>query len=108
MLRYTVESSQSGCLHEKQMEMPAQVRTIVQQEMQNALSNLDALISPVAPTTAYKLGHVKDDPLEMYKGDIMTINVNLAGQRPYSLRPNNSAGAMHHLVHGSKRMAAFI
>ncbi len=60
--------------------LPTQVRTIVQQEMHKALLDFDALISPAAPTTAYKLGHVKDDPLEMYKGDIMTINVNLAGQ----------------------------
>jgi len=63
--------------------MFSQVRTLVQQEMYKALSGFDALISPAAPTTAYKLGHVKDDPLEMYKGDLMTINVNLAGQDPH-------------------------
>ena len=56
-----------------------QVRTLVQQEMYRALSDFDALVSPAAPTTAYRLGAVKDDPLEMYKGDLMTINVNLAG-----------------------------
>ena len=71
------------------MVLPVQVRTIVQQEMQQALSEFDALISPVAPTTAYKLGHVKDDPLEMYKGDIMTINVNLAGQDPIISEPQH-------------------
>ncbi len=49
--------------------------------MYRALSDFDALVSPAAPTTAYRLGAVKDDPLEMYKGDLMTINVNLAGQR---------------------------
>ena len=65
--------------------LPVQVRTIVQQEMQKALSDCDALISPAAPTTAYKLGHVKNDPLEMYKGDIMTINVNLAGKETSGL-----------------------
>ena len=53
----------------------------MQQEMYRALSDFDALVSPAAPTTAYRLGAVKDDPLEMYKGDLMTINVNLAGQR---------------------------
>ena len=58
-----------------------QVRTLVQQEMYRALSDFDALVSPAAPTTAYRLGAVKDDPLEMYKGDLMTINVNLAGQQ---------------------------
>ena len=49
--------------------------------MYRALSDFDALVSPAAPTTAYRLGAVKDDPLEMYKGDLMTINVNLAGQQ---------------------------
>lgn len=64
-----------------QRHLHAQVRTLVQQEMYRALSDYDALISPAAPTTAYKLGEVKDDPLEMYKGDLMTINVNLAGEK---------------------------
>ncbi|CAL5220479.1 g2503 [Coccomyxa viridis] len=70
-----------------------QVRTIVQQEMHKALLDFDALISPAAPTTAYKLGHVKDDPLEMYKGDIMTINVNLAGLPAISLPAGFEEGA---------------
>ena len=64
-----------------QLRCRAQVRTLVQQEMYRALSDFDALVSPAAPTTAYRLGAVKDDPLEMYKGDLMTINVNLAGQQ---------------------------
>ena len=64
-----------------QQRCRAQVRTLVQQEMYRALSDFDALVSPAAPTTAYRLGAVKDDPLEMYKGDLMTINVNLAGQQ---------------------------
>ena len=54
----------------------------MQQELNRALSDYDALISPAAPTTAYRLGAVKDDPLEMYKGDLMTININLAGNDP--------------------------
>ncbi len=61
---------------------PLQVRTLVQQELYQALTEHDILISPAAPTTAYRLGAVKDDPLEMYKGDLMTININLAGDIP--------------------------
>ena len=64
-----------------QLRFLVQVRTLVQQEMYRAVSDFDALVSPAAPTTAYRLGAVKDDPLEMYKGDLMTINVNLAGQQ---------------------------
>lgn len=57
-----------------------QVRTLVQQEIIAALSNFDALVSPTAPSTAWKLGEVIDDPLSMYKSDIMTVNLNLAGK----------------------------
>lgn len=55
------------------------MRTLVQREMAAALGRHDVLISPVAPTTAYRLGSVAEDPLEMYKGDLMTVNLNLAG-----------------------------
>lgn len=44
-----------------------------------ALSTFDVLISPTAPTPAYKLGEKVSDPLAMYKGDLMTINLNLSG-----------------------------
>ena len=56
-----------------------QVRTLVQQEMGSALLQYDALLLPAAPSVAYKLGDKSTDPLAMYKGDLMTINVNLAG-----------------------------
>jgi aspartyl-tRNA(Asn)/glutamyl-tRNA(Gln) amidotransferase subunit A len=47
--------------------------------MELALTGFDALLTPTAPTTAYKFGETSTDPLEMYKGDLMTVNVNLAG-----------------------------
>lgn len=56
-----------------------QVRTIVSQEMDSALHKYDLLLSPVAPTAAYRFGEKSSNPLEMYKGDLMTVNVNLAG-----------------------------
>ncbi|KAL4203376.1 hypothetical protein AMTRI_Chr01g103680 [Amborella trichopoda] len=56
-----------------------QVRTLVQKSFKKALGEHDILISPAAPTTAYKIGEKVDDPLAMYAGDIMTVNVNLAG-----------------------------
>jgi len=55
---------------------------MVQRELYAALAEWDVLISPAAPTTAYRIGEVKDDPLEMYKGDLMTVNINLAGVHP--------------------------
>ena len=45
----------------------------------------DVLISPTAPTTAFKLGEKLDDPLAMYLNDVATIPVNLAGTAALSL-----------------------
>ncbi|KAI3730382.1 hypothetical protein L1987_61552 [Smallanthus sonchifolius] len=56
-----------------------QVRTLVQKSFKAALDSHDILISPAAPSAAYKIGEKKNDPLAMYAGDIMTVNVNLAG-----------------------------
>ena len=44
-----------------------------------ALSGCDALLGPVAPTTAYRIGEKSTDPLEMYLGDVHTVPVNIAG-----------------------------
>lgn len=62
-----------------------QVRTLVQRDYQKAFASCDALLSPVAPTTAYPLGSRLDDPLAMYKGDIYTVPVNIAGIPALSL-----------------------
>ncbi|WJX37805.1 hypothetical protein P8452_25533 [Trifolium repens] len=56
-----------------------QVRTIIRNSFKEALDQYDILISPAAPSVAYKIGEKKNDPLAMYAGDIMTVNVNLAG-----------------------------
>ncbi|XP_010689948.2 glutamyl-tRNA(Gln) amidotransferase subunit A, chloroplastic/mitochondrial [Beta vulgaris subsp. vulgaris] len=56
-----------------------QVRTVVRESFKAALDENDILISPAAPSAAYKIGEKKNDPLAMYAGDIMTVNVNLAG-----------------------------
>lgn len=56
-----------------------QVRTLIQKSFKTALDENDILISPAAPSAAYKIGEKKNDPLAMYAGDIMTVNVNLAG-----------------------------
>ncbi|KAK9114147.1 hypothetical protein Syun_020944 [Stephania yunnanensis] len=56
-----------------------QVRTLVQKNLKATLTENDVLISPAAPSPAYRMGEKKNDPLAMYAGDIMTVNVNLAG-----------------------------
>jgi aspartyl-tRNA(Asn)/glutamyl-tRNA(Gln) amidotransferase subunit A len=55
------------------------VRATVQREMTAALQTYDLLVTPTAPTPAYKLGEKSADPLAMYKGDLMTVALNLAG-----------------------------
>jgi aspartyl-tRNA(Asn)/glutamyl-tRNA(Gln) amidotransferase subunit A len=55
------------------------VRTLVQRDFDAAFTVADVLISPTAPTTAFKLGEKLNDPLAMYLNDIATIPANLAG-----------------------------
>lgn len=57
-----------------------QVRTLVQQALNKALDQYDLLLSPVAPTTAFRIGEKTQDPLAMYKEDLMTVHLNLAGK----------------------------
>lgn len=55
------------------------VRTLIRQDFENAFRNVDAILSPVAPTPARKIGGVSGDPLQEYLSDIFTIAANLAG-----------------------------
>jgi aspartyl-tRNA(Asn)/glutamyl-tRNA(Gln) amidotransferase subunit A len=55
------------------------VRTLIQRDFAAAFDEVDVLVSPTAPTTAFKLGDKLDDPLAMYLNDVATIPANLAG-----------------------------
>ncbi len=55
------------------------VRTLIKQDFDKAFQKLDAIITPTAPTTAFKIGEKTDDPLSMYLSDIYTISANLSG-----------------------------
>ena len=61
------------------------VRTLIQRDFAAAFEQADVLISPTAPTTAFKLGEKLDDPLAMYLNDVATIPANLAGTPGMSL-----------------------
>ncbi len=61
------------------------VRTLIRQDFLKAFEQVDLLLTPVAPTPAFKLGEKTDDPLQMYLCDIFTIPVNLAGTCAMSL-----------------------
>ncbi len=55
------------------------VRTLIKRDFEKAFSQVDVLVSPTAPTTAFKIGEKANDPLAMYLNDICTIPTNLAG-----------------------------
>lgn len=55
------------------------VRTLIQRDFDAAFAQADVLVSPTAPTTAFKFGEKLDDPLAMYLNDVATIPANLAG-----------------------------
>ena len=55
------------------------VRTLVSRDFEAAFAQADVLVSPTAPTTAFKLGEKVDDPLAMYLNDLATIPANLSG-----------------------------
>ena len=55
------------------------VRTLISRDFQAAFEKADVLVSPTAPTTAFKLGEKLDDPIAMYLNDLATIPANLAG-----------------------------
>ncbi len=55
------------------------VRALIKQEFDRAFAQYDAILSPVAPTTAPALNSSLSDPLAMYLSDIYTVSVNLVG-----------------------------
>jgi len=56
-----------------------QVRTLIKQDFDRAFEKYDVLLSPTAPSPAFKKGEKIDDPIQMYMSDICTLSVNLAG-----------------------------
>jgi aspartyl-tRNA(Asn)/glutamyl-tRNA(Gln) amidotransferase subunit A len=56
-----------------------QVRTLLTRDFLNAFAEVDAIVAPVTPTAAFKLGEKTDDPVQMYLEDICTVAASLAG-----------------------------
>lgn len=70
------------------------VRTLIARDFAAAFDQVDVLVSPTTPTTAFRIGEKVDDPLSMYLNDIATIPVNLAGNCamsvPVGLSPDDN------------------
>jgi aspartyl-tRNA(Asn)/glutamyl-tRNA(Gln) amidotransferase subunit A len=70
------------------------VRTLIRNDFLKAFGEVDAILTPVAPTPAFKVGEKTDDPMKMYLSDIFTIGVNLAGLPAMSLPCGFSSGGL--------------
>ncbi len=55
------------------------VRTLIREEFDRVFEECDAIVTPTAPTTAFRLGERSDDPVQMYLGDIFTVPASVAG-----------------------------
>ncbi|MDY0148883.1 MAG: amidase family protein, partial [Kiritimatiellia bacterium] len=75
------------------------VRMLIRRDFERAFEQCDALIGPVTPTTAFRIGEKIADPLQMYLGDIYTANVNLAGicglSVPCGVTPDGLPAGVH-------------
>lgn len=61
------------------------VRTLIRRDYEKAFAKVDALLTPVSPSPAFKIGEKTEDPLAMYLSDIYTVTANLAGVPSLSL-----------------------
>lgn len=69
----------SSGYYEAYYKKAAQVRRLMREDFENAFQQVDVMVSPVAPTTAFKMGEKSKNPLQMYLTDIFTIPASMAG-----------------------------
>jgi aspartyl-tRNA(Asn)/glutamyl-tRNA(Gln) amidotransferase subunit A len=69
----------SAGYYEAYYRKASQVRTLMRQDFEGAFKEVDVILTPTAPTPAFRIGEKVEDPLQMYLSDIHTIPVNLAG-----------------------------
>jgi aspartyl-tRNA(Asn)/glutamyl-tRNA(Gln) amidotransferase subunit A len=72
----------------------SQIRSLIVEDFRRAFETCDVLLSPVAPTPAFKIGEKTDDPLTMYMSDVFTLSANLAGIPGISVPCGLSSGGL--------------
>ena len=70
------------------------VRTLLMRDFQEAFTRVDAIVTPTAPTPAFKIGEKADDPLAMYLADIYTVTADLAGVPGISVPCGNTQSGL--------------
>jgi aspartyl-tRNA(Asn)/glutamyl-tRNA(Gln) amidotransferase subunit A len=68
----------SSGYHDAYYKKALQVRALLKRDFDEAFKDVDVIIAPTSPTTAFKLGEKTSDPLSMYLSDVFTISANLA------------------------------
>ena len=68
------------------------VRTLIRREFEEVMGRYDALVTPTAPTVAFRLGEKTEDPVQMYLGDVYTVPANVAGLPAISIPCGMSDG----------------
>ena len=84
----------SSGFHDAYYLRAQKVRTLIRRDFDRAFEQCDAIVGPVTPTAAFKVGEKSADPLQMYLGDIFTVNVNLAGICGLSVPCGFTAGGL--------------
>jgi aspartyl-tRNA(Asn)/glutamyl-tRNA(Gln) amidotransferase subunit A len=69
----------SGGYYEAYYLKAQKVRTLIRNDFEKAFEKCDAILTPTAPTPAFRIGENIDDPLKMYLNDIFTVTANIAG-----------------------------
>ncbi len=70
------------------------VRRIIKQDFENTFNDVDLILTPTSPTTAFKIGEMVSDPLQMYLMDIYTTSANLAGIPGISIPVGNDSNGL--------------
>src|SRR5699024_10244035 len=78
-MRPGADGSQSVGYYDAYYLQAQRVRTLIAEDFARAFEQVDVLVSPTTPTTAFKLGEKTEDPMEMYNFDLCTLPLNLAG-----------------------------
>jgi aspartyl-tRNA(Asn)/glutamyl-tRNA(Gln) amidotransferase subunit A len=75
-------------------EKAQRVRAMLVADFEKAFETCDVIVTPTAPTPAFKIGEKSDDPLAMYLGDIYTVTINLAGLPAISVPAGASSAGL--------------
>jgi len=84
----------SASYYDSYFSKAQKVRALLRQKISGLFENYDFIITPTTPTNPYKLGELKDNPLEMYLGDLFTVIASVAGIPAISLPIGRSASGL--------------